>query len=78
MIKELLLSFSVCPIGHYVKLSDESIGKVVRTSRDFPLRPDVEVRVDSSGRKLDSPRLVSLKDEPLLYIAECLPQFEQD
>lgn len=75
MIKELLLTFSVCPLGHYVKLSDESIGKVVKTRRDFPLRPDVEVHVDSAGERLDTPRTVNLKEEQLLFIAECLPRF---
>ena len=76
LIKELLLSFSVCPLGHYVRLSDDSIARVVKTSREFPLRPDVEVYVDGGGRKLDSPRRVSLRDEQLIYIAECLPGFK--
>lgn len=78
MIKELLLSFSICPIGHIVKLSDNSIGKVIRTHRDYPMRPVVRLYVDSSGRKLYSPLEISLKENVLLYISECLPRFSPD
>ena len=78
MIKELLLSFSICPIGHIVKLNDNSIGKVIRTHRDYPMRPDIRLYVDSAGRKLDTPVETSLKEDVLLYIAECLPRFSPD
>ena len=78
MIKELLLSFSICPIGHIVKLSDNSIGKVIGTHRDYPMRPDIRLYVDSSGQKLDAPVEITLKENVLLYIAECLPRFSPD
>lgn len=77
MIKKLLKCFSLFPVGHYVKLSDDSIGKVVKTSRDSPLRPEIELIMDSLGNRLDPPRVINLMEHQLLFVTECLPRFEK-
>lgn len=75
MIKALLSSFSVYPVGHFVGLSDGSIGKVVETYRDNPCRPVVDLIVDSQGNRIDPPRRIDLKENQMISIKECLPRF---
>ena len=52
MIKTLINSFSLFPIGQYVRLNNGLIGKVIRTYNNEPLRPDVEIHFDHLGQKL--------------------------
>lgn len=77
MIKQLLKSLSVFPLGHFVRLSNRSVGKVIRANSDNPLRPDVELQVDSSGHDMQTPKVVKLQEEYLLSIVECLPLFKE-
>ena len=59
---------SFFPLNTYVKLNDRSVGRVVTTSPNFPLKPTVEILRDSLGNKLEDARTVDLSGEPLLYI----------
>jgi HD-GYP domain-containing protein (c-di-GMP phosphodiesterase class II) len=77
MLKELLRSMPLFPVGYHVRLSDGSIGRVIRTNAESPLRPDVEVITDNSGEAIIPPREIRLRESPMLYITECLPRFRQ-
>jgi len=75
MIRALLNSFSVYPVGHFVRLSNGAIGKVVETHRENPLQPVVELRFDQKGDPIDPPRQLDLSEEQMLSVKECLPRF---
>ena len=70
LIKALIDIVSIFPLGSLVKLNDGEIGRVVATSRLHPTRPTVDVLIDPPGRRLPEARLLSLQDEPMLYIVD--------
>ena len=76
MLRELLSSLTLFPVGHYVQLTNDAIGRVLQTYRDAPLRPDVEIIIDGNGERLKQPRLVELRNEQTFGIARALPRFK--
>ncbi len=68
LIKALLSEISVFPPRTMVKLNTGEVGRVVAVNRNHPLRPKVEVIVDSKGDRLHAPKLVDLSEAPFLYI----------
>lgn len=69
-LKAFLNSISLFPFNTYVKLNNKSIGQVISTDRNHPLRPTVEVLYDGLGNKPEQREIVRLSDNPLLYIVE--------
>jgi len=53
-----------------VKLNNKSVGRVISTDRNHPLRPIVEVLYDGLGNKPERKEIVRLSDNPLLYIVQ--------
>jgi len=49
---------------------------VIETSEERPLRPTVEILYQAEGQKLKAPRIISLKDNPLIYIISSV--YEED
>jgi len=76
LVKTLLRKISVFPLEGFVKLNTNEMGKVVDTSEERPLRPTVEILYNAEGQKLRSPKIISLKDAPLLYITRSV--YEED
>ncbi|MFH1570938.1 MAG: HD domain-containing phosphohydrolase [Gemmatimonadota bacterium] len=70
LIRALIYIVSIFPLGSLVKLNNGEIGRVVGTSRSHPTRPAIDVLVDARGRRLKSPRIISLQAEPMLYIVD--------
>lgn len=68
VVKAFLNQVSFFPLGSYVKLNDRSLGRVVNTDSEFPLRPTVEILNDNHGSKVEKPRTVDLSEQLLLYI----------
>ncbi len=68
IIKVFLNQISFFPVNSYVKLSDRSVGRVITTNPDFPLKPIVEVLYDSLGNRLAEKRVVDLSGQTLLYV----------
>lgn len=77
LLKELLVTLTLFPVGHFVRLSDGSIGKVVEVHRSHPLSPDVEVRFDAEGERLKEPRLLELRNEDMIGVERALPRFKE-
>jgi HD-GYP domain-containing protein (c-di-GMP phosphodiesterase class II) len=75
MIKALINSLSLYPVGSFVMVNNGFIGKVIKTYTDNPLDPDLEIHFDSSGKKLQEKRILKLKEHPLLRVDKCLPGF---
>jgi HD-GYP domain-containing protein (c-di-GMP phosphodiesterase class II) len=76
LIKTLLKKISVFPLEGFVKLNTNEVGKVIETSEDRPLRPTVKILYDADGHSLKVPKVISLKDTPLIYITRSV--YEED
>ncbi len=75
IIKVYLLEFGIFPIGSYVKLNNETIGKVIKTSKKHPLRPVVKLLFDSQENKADE-EVINLKEHSILYVTMAMQQEE--
>lgn len=70
LVKALIHIVSIFPLGSLVRLNNEEIGRVVGTSRLHPTRPTVEILLDPRGRRLSTPRLIVLEEEPMVYVVD--------
>jgi HD-GYP domain-containing protein (c-di-GMP phosphodiesterase class II) len=76
ILKAFLNYISLFPLHTYVKLNNKSIGRVISTDKNQPLRPTVELIYDGLGKKLGKKELIRLSDNPLLYVVETLDEKE--
>jgi hypothetical protein len=76
VVKNFVNQVSFFPLGSYVKLNDRSIGRVVNTNPDYPLRPTVEVLNDGIGGRVGNTRVVDLSQQVLLYITGSVDETE--
>jgi HD-GYP domain-containing protein (c-di-GMP phosphodiesterase class II) len=76
VVKNFVNQVSFFPLGSYVKLNDRSIGRVVNTNPDYPLRPTVEVLNDGIGGAVGNTRVVDLSQQILLYITGSMDETE--
>lgn len=72
IIRGLVNTVSMFPIGSLVQLSSNEIARVISVNKLRPVRPIVEVIKDSEGRPLKAPLRINLEEEPLLYITKPL------
>jgi len=71
MLKALIESISLYPIGTYVQLNSGEIGMVIRIHPRLPLRPIVNIEMDIQGSEVP-PRQVDLKAQPNLTVEKCM------
>jgi HD-GYP domain-containing protein (c-di-GMP phosphodiesterase class II) len=76
IVRVFLNEISFFPLNSYVKLNDRSVGRVVTTNPDFPLKPTVEILYDSLGNRLAETRTVDLSEQTLLYITGSVDEKE--
>ncbi len=76
LVRTLLRKISVFPLEGFVKLNTSEVGKVIETSEERPLRPTVEILYNAEGEMMKAPRIISLKDTPLIYITRSV--YEED
>jgi HD-GYP domain-containing protein (c-di-GMP phosphodiesterase class II) len=62
VLKALVYTLSVYPVGTAVLLSNQSKGIVIKTDPEKPRCPQVKVTVDPDGKKLASPALIQTSD----------------
>lgn len=68
--KMFLDEISIYPIGSYVRLNNRNIGRVVATNKTNPMKPVVNLIFDEKGIRIDPPRLVDLRSQPVLNIED--------
>ena len=71
MLKALIESISLYPIGTYAQLNSGDIGLVIHIHPYRPLRPVVEIRMDRSGNPIP-PRQIDLTTQPNLTVERCM------
>jgi len=74
IIKVFLNQISFFPVGSHIRLNDRSVGRVITTNPNFPLKPTVEILHDNVGTRLKESRIVDLSRQPLLYITESIDE----
>ncbi|MGD8982502.1 MAG: HD domain-containing phosphohydrolase [Desulfobacteraceae bacterium] len=70
--KAFLNRISLFPVNTYVRLNNESIGRVVATDKEEPLRPTIELIYNSAGDKIERREVIQLWQNPLLHIVEAI------
>ncbi len=74
--KVFLNRISLFPVNTYVVLNNKSIGRVLSTKKEQPLRPTIELLYDSAGGKMERREILPLSENPLLYITESIHERE--
>jgi HD-GYP domain-containing protein (c-di-GMP phosphodiesterase class II) len=77
VLKALIFSISLYPIGTYVLLSDNAKGVVVKTNPSNPKCPVVRILVDKSGKQLADMVLVQTATESGISIWRALEENEK-
>ncbi|MCJ7580797.1 MAG: HD domain-containing protein [Candidatus Aminicenantes bacterium] len=74
--KDVLRAFmsyiTIYPTGSYVKLNSNEIGVVQSINHKFPLRPVIEVILDTKGNPLNVAKTIDLSKSPILYIEKAI------
>ncbi|MBI4611303.1 MAG: hypothetical protein HY726_20120 [Candidatus Rokubacteria bacterium] len=73
ILKALIRSLSMFPVGSLVRLNTGEIARVVRTNKDVPLRPVVALVV-RRGSWLEEPVVVDLRQSPLHQIEDSVAE----
>lgn len=73
-IKALINIFTFYPMGSYVQLNTNEIGRVIRVSKSYPTRPEIEVLIDKEGVQVGKPYNVKLTEKNLIYVKEALTE----
>jgi HD-GYP domain-containing protein (c-di-GMP phosphodiesterase class II) len=72
VLKALVETVGLYPIGTQVKLSTGEIGIVVKTEKGYPMRPRVKVLHGLNGQVLKEPKICDLSKTPIIHINEVL------
>lgn len=75
-MKALLRRFTIFPVHSYVQLNSDSIGRVLETYPDQPMRPKIQILFDAQQRRTLTERVVALVEEPLLNVVRCVSEAE--
>ena len=71
-LKALVNTFSLFPIHSLVQLNTGAIGRVTRTFMENPVRPKIEIVVDAQKRRVASPRVIDLREQPILHVVDAV------
>lgn len=76
ILKAFIQEMSLYPVGSYVKLKNNIIGRVIATNPDQPMKPVIRVVMDSKGNFLNEEMVINLKENPVLAIMAGLKKEE--
>lgn len=71
LLKALIESISLYPVGTYVQLNSGDVGLVVQVNPRLPLRPLVRMMLDSQGSAITT-REIDLQKHPNLLVQSCM------
>jgi HD-GYP domain-containing protein (c-di-GMP phosphodiesterase class II) len=74
LVKKFLSFITPYPLGSFVLLNNNEIGRVVKTYEDQPLRPVIEVFFDSEGKPPENPKRIDLTKSPVLHIEKAVDE----
>lgn len=70
VIKILIENIGIFPIGSYVILNTKEVARVVKVNHKIPMRPVVEIIVDTYGKKVEQMKWLNLTTEPNICIIQ--------
>ncbi len=76
ILRVFMSIMSVYPIGSIVLLNNNSIGIVIGSAHERPLRPIIKLVLGPDRKKLTQTVVISLPDEPKLFISKVLDEKE--
>ncbi len=76
ILRVFLSRMSVYPIGSIVELNDGTIGIIIGSVPEKPLRPIIKLVFDADRRRIEDTRIISLLTESSLYIVRALDESE--
>lgn len=68
ILKSMIGQMGIYPIDCWVRLNTDEVGMVVDANEGSPLRPIIEIIIDSHGDRLEEPKLINLVKDHSLYI----------
>jgi HD-GYP domain-containing protein (c-di-GMP phosphodiesterase class II) len=80
ILKALVTSMAIYPIGSFVKLNTGEVAKVIGINHGFPFRPEIRIYLDRNHQTLEKPIRINLADEEYTqtYIQETLDYEESE
>ena len=78
VVRSLIICVSAFPLGNAVLLSDEAIGRVVKTNPESPRFPFVQILIDKEGNRVNEPMVIKTVEEEGVSIQRCLPPQEAE
>jgi len=78
VVRSLIICVSAFPLGNAVLLSDEAIGRVVKTNPESPRFPFVQILIDKEGNRVNEPMVIKTVEEEGVSIQRCLPPLEAE
>ncbi|HOP64061.1 MAG TPA: HD domain-containing phosphohydrolase [Spirochaetota bacterium] len=76
ILKIFLSRMSVYPISSLVQLNDNSVGIVIGSVTEKPLRPIIKLIIDTAGHKITDTRIINLLEDTSKYITKVLNEKE--
>ena len=76
ILKIFLEEISLYPMGSYVKLNNMSIGRVIATHKDQPLRPIIKILFNGQGDRMTEEKIINLKENIVLNILSGISEEE--
>jgi len=74
--KAFLVQITLFPVNTYVRLNNNSIGRVLASDKTKAMRPMIEILYDGKGQKAEKRKVVLLSENHLLYITGCVEEKE--
>ena len=71
LLKVLIESISLYPVGSYVQLNSGDVGQILAVNPLVPLRPKVRLSMDRLGNNVIS-RIADLQTQPNLRVSRCM------
>ena len=72
LVKKFLKFITPYPLGSFVLLNNNEIGRVILTREEQPLRPVVDIFFDSDGKPPEEPKRIDLSKSPVLHIEKAV------
>jgi HD-GYP domain-containing protein (c-di-GMP phosphodiesterase class II) len=76
IIKAFIKEITLFPIGSYVRLNNKALGRVIRTSKENPMKPVVRLLFDGNGNAVTDDKIITLSESPMLYISDSISEEE--
>lgn len=73
IVRSVIQAFGHYPPGSWVRMNNGEIGIVTRSRPGSPLKPEVSILYDSSGRRQSRPRFLDLSHNQGVYILGSVP-----